>query len=82
MSNKCETCGKEFANAFGVKIHRARTHDLVKNKEVKEQISVIAEPEVARAKVAKEKKAPVLVKFCPCCGLNMAAVTVAVNYAR
>lgn len=66
----CEVCNKQFANEFGVRVHKARTHD----KEAK--------TETVTEKPKKEKSPANLVRFCPCCGMNIAAVTVAVNYAN
>jgi hypothetical protein len=71
---QCEQCKKEFKNQWGLKVHIARTHERKKHEEAKAA--------TAHAEPPKPKRQSVVVQYCPCCGINIAAVSMAVNYVR
>jgi hypothetical protein len=89
--HKCGRCGKTFANEWGLKVHTARTHDSRRWRNLHEPSVVISAPiepdsHIEPQKEAKQRKAYTKkekvspsVMFCPCCGTNIKAVSMALH---
>lgn len=70
---KCDKCDRSFGNAQGLALHKRRAHEGMGMQKGDAQ----EKPKITRRKKAQGPE----VRYCPCCGTDMLALSVALTVA-